>query len=117
MASVEPMDEALKVMDRLARIESLEREGCPAGVLLGEVRALLHEAEAWVRVEPGGTARAQPGGARGGGKDEGGGERLDAKTGRQPNVRARAENDPVLRVFAHTERVKEIASIARRKEA
>ena len=58
MASVEPVDEALKVMDRLARIESLEREGCPAGRLLGEVRALLHEAEAWVRVEPGGTARA-----------------------------------------------------------
>jgi hypothetical protein len=52
------MDEALKVMERLARIESLEREGCPAAVLLGEVRALLHEAEEWVRVEPGGTERA-----------------------------------------------------------
>jgi hypothetical protein len=52
------MDEAVKVMERLARIESLERGGCPAEVLLGEVRALLHEAEAWVRVEPGGTARA-----------------------------------------------------------
>ena len=45
-------------MERLARIESLERDGCPAGVLLGEVRALLHEAEAWVRVEPAGTERA-----------------------------------------------------------
>jgi hypothetical protein len=52
------MDEAVKVMERLARIESLERGGCPAEVLLGEVRALLHEAEAWVRVEPGGTSRA-----------------------------------------------------------
>lgn len=52
------MDEALKVMDRLTRIEALEREGCPAGVLLGEVRALLREAEAWVRAEPGGTGRA-----------------------------------------------------------
>ena len=52
------MDEALKVMDRLARIESLERDGCAADVLLGEVRALLHEAEAWVRAEPGGTERA-----------------------------------------------------------
>lgn len=52
------MDEALKVMERLARIESLERDGCPAGVLLGEVRALLREAEAWVRAEPAGTARA-----------------------------------------------------------
>ena len=52
------MDEALKVMDRLARIEALERDGCAADVLLGEVRALLHEAEAWVRAEPGGTERA-----------------------------------------------------------
>lgn len=52
------MDEALKVMERLARIESLERDGCPADELLGEVRALLHEAEAWVRAEPSGTERA-----------------------------------------------------------
>jgi hypothetical protein len=52
------MDEALKVMNRLARIESLERDGCAAEILLGEVRALLHEAEAWVRAEPGGTERA-----------------------------------------------------------
>jgi hypothetical protein len=52
------VDEALKVMERLARIETLEREGCPAGVLLGEVRALLHEAEEWVRAEPGETDRA-----------------------------------------------------------
>jgi hypothetical protein len=52
------VDEALKVMDRLARIESLERQGCAAELLLGEVRALLHEAEAWVRAEPGGTERA-----------------------------------------------------------
>lgn len=52
------MDEALQVLERLARIESLEREGCPAQVLLGEVRALLREAEAWVRLEPSGTERA-----------------------------------------------------------
>ena len=52
------MDEALQVLERLARIESLEREGCPARVLLGEVRALLREAEAWVRSEPSGTERA-----------------------------------------------------------
>jgi hypothetical protein len=52
------MEEARKVIDRLARIESLERDGCAAEVLLGEVRALLHEAEAWVRTEPGGTERA-----------------------------------------------------------
>jgi hypothetical protein len=52
------MDEARKVMDRLARIESLERDGCAAEILLDEVRALLHEAEDWVRAEPGGTERA-----------------------------------------------------------
>jgi hypothetical protein len=52
------MDEALQVMKRLARIESLEREGCPAEVLLDEVRALLREAEAWVRSEPACTERA-----------------------------------------------------------
>jgi hypothetical protein len=52
------VDEARKVIERLARIESLERGGCRADVMLGEVRALLHEAEAWVRAEPGGTERA-----------------------------------------------------------
>jgi hypothetical protein len=52
------MDEARKVIERLARIESLDRGGCPAGVMLDEVRALLHEAEAWVRAEPGGTEQA-----------------------------------------------------------
>ncbi len=52
------MDEARKVIERLARIESLERRGCPADVMLDEVRALLHEAEAWVRAEPGGTEAA-----------------------------------------------------------
>lgn len=52
------VDEARRVIERLARIESLERGGCPAEVMLGEVRALLHEAEAWVRAEPGGTERA-----------------------------------------------------------
>ena len=52
------MDEARKVIERLARIESLERGGCPADVMLDEVRALLHEAEAWVRAEPGSTSAA-----------------------------------------------------------
>jgi hypothetical protein len=52
------MDEALRVLERLDRIEALERDGCAADILLGEVRALLHEAEAWVRSEPAGTERA-----------------------------------------------------------
>ena len=52
------MDEARTVLSRLERIEALGRAGSPAGVLLQEVRALLAEAEDWVRAEPGGTERA-----------------------------------------------------------
>lgn len=52
------MDEARTVLSRLERIESLERAGSPGAVLLEEVRALLHEAEDWVRAEPVGTERA-----------------------------------------------------------
>jgi predicted metal-dependent hydrolase len=52
------MDEARAVLARLDRIEALERQRAPAGVLLDEVRALLAEAEAWVRAEPAGTERA-----------------------------------------------------------
>jgi hypothetical protein len=52
------VDAARTVLSRLERIEALERAGSPAGVLLDEVRALLMEAEEWVRAEPGGTERA-----------------------------------------------------------
>jgi len=52
------VDEARAVLARLERIEALERAGTPAGALLDEVRALLAEAEAWVRAEPGGTEAA-----------------------------------------------------------
>ena len=52
------MDEARAVLARLERIDALERSGSPAAVLLEEVRALLVEAEDWVRAEPGGTDRA-----------------------------------------------------------
>jgi hypothetical protein len=47
------MDEARHVLDRLARIEQLEREHAPADVLLGELRELVRDAETWVRAEPG----------------------------------------------------------------
>lgn len=53
------MDEARAVVRRLKRIETLERGRAPAGSLLAEVRALLVEAEAWVRAEPGGTDAAE----------------------------------------------------------
>ena len=41
------------MLARLERIEALERERALPGVLLGELRALLEEAEAWTRVERG----------------------------------------------------------------
>jgi hypothetical protein len=53
------MSDPQHVLDRLRRIESLERESAPAGTLLDEVRALLAEAEAWVRSEGHGNPRAE----------------------------------------------------------
>ena len=49
--SVFGVDEARAVLERLERIEALEHRGAPAGELLDELRALVREAEAWVRVE------------------------------------------------------------------
>jgi len=40
------MEEARRVLARLERIEALERDSALPGVLLGELRALLEEAEA-----------------------------------------------------------------------
>ena len=51
------MDEARAVLARLDRIETLEREGAPPGVLLDELRGLVQEAEAWVRTEGGERAK------------------------------------------------------------
>jgi hypothetical protein len=51
------MDEARAVLARLDRIEALDREGAPPGVLLEELRGLVQEAEAWVKLE--GDKRAQ----------------------------------------------------------
>jgi hypothetical protein len=50
------MDEARAVIDRLDRIEALERNGAPPETLLDELRALVRDAEAWTRIE--GDARA-----------------------------------------------------------
>jgi len=52
------VEEARAVLARLERIEELEHLDVPAEVLLGEVRALLTEAEAWGRAEPAGTDAA-----------------------------------------------------------
>jgi len=53
------MDEARSVLRRLERIEALERGGGAPEAMLAELRALVAEAEAWVRVEPGPTEDAQ----------------------------------------------------------
>lgn len=45
------MDEARAVIDRLERIEALERQGAPPGTLLDELRGLVRDAEAWARLE------------------------------------------------------------------
>ena len=45
------MDEARAVMQRLERIEALEREGAPPQTVLAEVRELLREGEAWLAAE------------------------------------------------------------------
>ena len=45
------MEEARRVLARLERIDALQREHALPADLLAEVRALLHEAEAWARAE------------------------------------------------------------------
>jgi len=48
------------IMERLERIDGLRREDAPARILLDEVRALLSDAEDWVREDdvPDRAARA-----------------------------------------------------------
>jgi hypothetical protein len=53
------MDEARAVLERLRRIEALEREGAPTRSLLAEVYVLLDEAEAWLAAEAPGTEVAE----------------------------------------------------------
>lgn len=47
------MEEARSVLERFERIESMRRANAGPVELLGELRALLREAEAWARVEGG----------------------------------------------------------------
>jgi hypothetical protein len=46
------MEEARRVLERLARIADLERDEAAPSELLGELRELLREAEIWLRAEP-----------------------------------------------------------------
>jgi hypothetical protein len=57
---VEAVEKERAILERLERIDGLRQEDAPAGVLLEEVRALLFEAEDWVREEhvPEGAAEA-----------------------------------------------------------
>ena len=51
------MDESRAILERLARIEALDRRGAPPVELLAELRALLGEAEAWSGTEGADGAR------------------------------------------------------------
>jgi hypothetical protein len=53
------MDEARRVLERLERIDRIRERGGPRPVVLGEVRKLLEEGEAWLAAEPRGTERAR----------------------------------------------------------
>jgi hypothetical protein len=58
------MDEARTVLERLARIEMLDRAGVGRAELLFELRALVVEAEAWSHVEGGDVAERAVDGLR-----------------------------------------------------
>jgi hypothetical protein len=45
------MDEARQVLERLRRIEELERRSAPSEELLAELRKLVRDGEAWLRAE------------------------------------------------------------------
>ena len=45
------VDEARAVIERLDRVDVLERGGAPPAAVLDELRGLLHDAEAWVRID------------------------------------------------------------------
>jgi hypothetical protein len=51
VAIIGDVEEARRVLARLERIEALDRQRAQPGALLSELRALLVEAEAWVRTE------------------------------------------------------------------
>ena len=52
------VDESRAILERLERVEALDRDGAPPGELIAELRALLGEAESWARAD-GGDAGAR----------------------------------------------------------
>ncbi len=57
-ASLDVMEAARDVLDRLERIQRLDREGAPTAALLDELRRLVCEAERWAEREGAGAERA-----------------------------------------------------------
>jgi hypothetical protein len=51
------VDESRAILERLERIEALDRRRAPPAVILAELRALVLEAEAWSRTEGGDTGQ------------------------------------------------------------
>jgi hypothetical protein len=49
---VDAVEKERTILERLERIDGLRRDDAPAEILLDEVRALLSDAEDWVREEP-----------------------------------------------------------------
>jgi hypothetical protein len=58
------MEESRAVLERLQRIEALDRAGAATSELLDELRALLGEAEEWSRTEGGDAAECAVEGLR-----------------------------------------------------
>jgi hypothetical protein len=58
-SSLDRMEEARAVLERLDRIERLDQEGATPAALLNELRALVADAERWARREGRGTTRAR----------------------------------------------------------
>lgn len=78
------MDEARNVIRRLERIEALRSSRAPAEELLGEVRHLLAEGEAWL------AAEGRAGGAgHGSGPSPGGGRPTEEAAAALADCRAR----------------------------
>jgi len=58
------VEESRAVLERLERIEALDRAGVARTELLAELRALLHEAETWSNEEGGEAGKAAVGSLR-----------------------------------------------------
>ena len=52
------MEQERAILERLERIDSLQRADAPARVVLAEIRCLLSDAEQWVREDPSAPGRA-----------------------------------------------------------